>query len=150
MTGIVTADSCLLLMRDILSAPDIIALAQDRSSRAAHRLTSHLNAGQIGEMAGIALAMAGGNRDGKQAAKAILRAIHLQAATAMAKAALNEGDRLYIQRCGGIRTTVSFSHWDGLWAVSRSGVNDIAASSILRINRRPAPWACLFEEEGKA
>lgn len=147
MTSIVTADSCLLRMRDILGNPDIIALAQDRPSRAAYALVSRLNAGQIGEMAGIALAMDTRNTDGKQAARAILRAIHLQAATVIAKATLHEGDRLYIQRCGGIRTTVSFAHWDGLWAVSRSGLNDIAASSILHINRRPAPWACLFEED---
>ncbi len=47
---------------------------------------------------------------------------------------LKKGDRFRASRCGGIRATYTFSHWDGCWIVTRSGISDIAAIHIDRLN----------------
>lgn len=62
-------------------------------------------------------------------------------ATANAKLVLKSGDKIRVSRCGGIRATYVFSHWDGNWAVSKSGIDDLSANSIDRLNGKPVNFA---------
>lgn len=62
-------------------------------------------------------------------------------ATENAKKVLKPGDRIRCSRCGGIRATYTFSHWDGNWAVSKSGISDLSANSIDRLNGQPVTFA---------
>lgn len=57
--------------------------------------------------------------------------------TAKAMAILKLGDRIRITNRQGRRVYVEFSHWDGRWIVSKSGVQDIPANAIDRINGQP-------------
>lgn len=61
-------------------------------------------------------------------------------AAARAQAVLRPGDRIRATRCGGGSPTFTFSHWEGRWAVSKSGVNDISPWSIIAVNRRPTSF----------
>ncbi len=69
-------------------------------------------------------------------------------ATENAKKVLKHGDRIRVSRCGGINATYTFSHWDGNWAVSKSGIDDLSANSISRLNGKPVDftlprgWGC--------
>ena len=58
-------------------------------------------------------------------------------ATELAKKVLKSGDKIRCSRCCGVRATYTFSHWDGNWAVSSSGIDDIAATGIDRLNGQP-------------
>jgi hypothetical protein len=58
-------------------------------------------------------------------------------ATERAKAILQPGDRFRCTRCGGILATYTFASWDGCWIVSKSGISDLAASCIDRLNGSP-------------
>lgn len=58
-------------------------------------------------------------------------------ATFAAKRTLKVGDKIRVSRCGGIRATYIFSHWDGNWIVSKSGIDDLSANSIDRLNGEP-------------
>ena len=58
-------------------------------------------------------------------------------ATELAKKVLKPGDKIRCSRCGGTRATYTFSHWDGNWAVSSFGIDDIAVMSIDRLNGQP-------------
>lgn len=55
-----------------------------------------------------------------------------------AKKVLKRGDRIRVSRCGGIVATYTFDHWDGYWIVSKSGIDDLAAGSISKINGKDA------------
>lgn len=67
------------------------------------------------------------------------RRAELYRATDRAKAALIPGDRLFVSRCGGIRTTVTFTGWDDLWICSKT-LDDIAASSVIKVNGVPTSF----------
>lgn len=56
---------------------------------------------------------------------------------AKAKKVLKKGDRIRVTKCPGTKRTVTFDHWDGNWIVSKSGINDYAATSIDRLNGKP-------------
>lgn len=58
-------------------------------------------------------------------------------ATELAKKVLKSGDKIRCSRCPGRLVTYRFSHWDGSWIVSASGINDIAAMNIDRLNGQP-------------
>lgn len=58
-----------------------------------------------------------------------------------AKAILKPGDRIRVSRCGGIRATYTFDHWDGNWIVSKSGIDDLHALSVDRLNGEPCCFA---------
>lgn len=66
-------------------------------------------------------------------------------ATENAKKVLKEGDRIRVGRCGGMHATYTFSHWDGNWAVSKSGIDDLSARSITKLNGK----AVDFTGQGK-
>lgn len=55
-------------------------------------------------------------------------------ATERAKKVLKRGDRIRAGRCGGIFRTYTFDSWDGMWIVTKSGICDIAATAIDRLN----------------
>lgn len=57
-----------------------------------------------------------------------------------AKTILKEGDRFRCTRCGGIKRTYTFSHFDGFWIVSKSGIDDLAASCIDMLNGLPVDF----------
>lgn len=57
-----------------------------------------------------------------------------------AKALLKPGDRIRVSRCGGLLRTYTFSHWDGFWAVSVSGISDLSPTSIDRLNGAPVSF----------
>lgn len=55
-------------------------------------------------------------------------------ATKQAKKMLKAGDRIRVTRCPGTRRWVIFEGWDGNWIVSKSGISDICAANIDRLN----------------
>jgi hypothetical protein len=59
-----------------------------------------------------------------------------QAITAVnrAKQMLKPGDRVGATKCPGNRRVFTFSHWDGCWMVSKSGINDYHPASVYSIN----------------
>lgn len=61
---------------------------------------------------------------------------HSERARALALKTIKPGDRLYIERCGGIRCTVTMTGWDGYWITSKT-LDDISAIHILRVNGKP-------------
>jgi hypothetical protein len=64
-----------------------------------------------------------------------------ETAVANAKAALKQGDRLRITRCGCLKKTwVTFDRWDGKWIVSRSGISDISPTHIDQVNNKPVDF----------
>ncbi len=65
----------------------------------------------------------------------------VHAATARAKAILKQGDKIRASRgCSDRMSTYVFDHWDGMWAVSKSGFRDIAATRIDRLNGKPVDF----------
>ncbi len=66
-----------------------------------------------------------------------VRRARLKAATDRARRVLRMGDRIVVTRCPGTKRTVTFEHWDGDWIVSRSGIDDISASNISKVNGEP-------------
>lgn len=57
-----------------------------------------------------------------------------EAATENAKEILKRGDKISSTRCGGRKSAFTFDHWDGRWIVSKSGIDDIAAINIYKLN----------------
>jgi len=53
---------------------------------------------------------------------------------AKARKVLKKGDRIRVSRCGGIVATYTFDHWDDDRIVSKSGIDDLFAGSISKIN----------------
>ena len=47
---------------------------------------------------------------------------------------LKAGDRIRVTKCPGTKRYITFAGWDGNWIVSKSGINDYAASAIDRVN----------------
>ncbi len=62
------------------------------------------------------------------------------AATANAKALLKQGDRIQAGRCGGIVASYTFMGWHGHWIVSATGIDDIAATHIRKVNGEPVTF----------
>lgn len=65
------------------------------------------------------------------------RIAHL--ATDRARDVLKPGDRLYVIRCGGSKSTITMTGWDGNWITCRSR-DDIAAVNVLRVNGKPVAF----------
>jgi hypothetical protein len=55
-------------------------------------------------------------------------------ATDSAKTTLKKGDRLRVTRCPGTKRWVTFDHRDGYWIVTKSGIDDIQAINVDRVN----------------
>ena len=49
-------------------------------------------------------------------------------------------NRIQAGRCGGIVATYTFMGWYGHWAVSASGIDDIAATHIRKVNGEPVTF----------
>jgi len=56
------------------------------------------------------------------------------AAVENAKQVLKVGDRLRVSKCPGTKRWITFAGWDGHWIVSKSGINDYAASCVDMVN----------------
>lgn len=54
-----------------------------------------------------------------------------------ARGILKPGDKIRVDRCGCFSATYTFDHWDGNWIVSKSGIDDLFAGSITRLNGTP-------------
>ena len=54
-----------------------------------------------------------------------------------AKKVLKSGDRIRVTKCPGRKRWITFSEWDGNWIVSKSGIDDYAASCVDMINGKP-------------
>lgn len=61
-------------------------------------------------------------------------------ATANARKVLKAGDRIRVTKCPGTKRWITFSGWDGDWIVSKSGINDYAASTIDSLNGNPVDF----------
>jgi len=59
-----------------------------------------------------------------------------QISTAAARAVLLPGDKLYVERCGGIKSTVKFLRWDKDWIVTPT-LSDVHARHIIKVNGKP-------------
>lgn len=59
---------------------------------------------------------------------------------------LEPGDTIRAMRDGGRRQSFTFAGWDGYWAVSRSGVSDISASNIDKVNGVPVHFSELWNQ----
>lgn len=51
-----------------------------------------------------------------------------------AKLVLKPGDRLRVTKCPGTKRWITFSHWDGHWIVSKSGIDDYSPFHADRVN----------------
>lgn len=58
-------------------------------------------------------------------------------ASEAAKLVLKPGDRIRASHGCRSMATFTFAGWDGHWIVSKSGINDISASSITHVNGQP-------------
>ena len=66
-------------------------------------------------------------------------------ATQNAKNVLVKGDRIRASRCGGIKATYTFVGWDGNWIITKSGIDDIAAIHVYKLNGEPINfWVSVF------
>lgn len=54
-----------------------------------------------------------------------------------ARAMLRAGDRIRFTKCPGTKRWATFVGWSGNWIVSKSGIDDIAALCIDRVNDQP-------------
>lgn len=59
-------------------------------------------------------------------------------AAANAKRILKPGDKIMVKRCGGMKVRYEFAGWcrNGQWAFSKTGVDDIHAINIYKVNGR--------------
>lgn len=55
----------------------------------------------------------------------------------MAKQILKKGDRVRCTKCPGTKRTFTFSHWDGCWMVSKTGINDYHPINVDLVNGKP-------------
>ena len=67
-------------------------------------------------------------------------------ATERAKRILKPGDRIRASRCGG-KSTYIFDGWEGRWIVSRTGIDDISAIHIDRLNGEPVNFLQIDSEK---
>lgn len=67
-------------------------------------------------------------------------------ATARAKATLKRGDRLRVVRCPGTKRWVTFDHWDEYWIVTKSGIDDIHAVNVDRVNDRDIDFTTSIQQ----
>lgn len=51
-----------------------------------------------------------------------------------AKKVLKQGDRIRCKKCPGTKRVFTFSHWDGCWMVSKSGINDYHPVNVDVVN----------------
>ena len=51
-----------------------------------------------------------------------------------AKKVIQQGDRIGCTKCPNTKRVFTFSHWDGCWMVSISGINDYHPNAIYSIN----------------
>lgn len=51
-----------------------------------------------------------------------------------AKRILQPGDRLRVTKCPGTKRWITFAGWDGIWIVSKSGINDFSPRCVDRLN----------------
>ena len=58
-----------------------------------------------------------------------------------AKSILKAGDRIRVSRCGNFKATYTFECWDGSCIVSKSGIDDISAISIYKLNGEPIDFS---------
>lgn len=65
----------------------------------------------------------------------------IKKSTQKAKAILKKGDRIRFVRGTGIKRTYTFNHFDGVWIVSKSGIDDLIASRIDLLNGKPINFA---------
>lgn len=61
-------------------------------------------------------------------------------ATDRAKKVLKPGDRIRVTKCPGTKRTITFSHFDGLEIISKSGLGEYAAITIDRLNGEPVSF----------
>lgn len=61
-------------------------------------------------------------------------------ASKKAKEVLKEGDRIGVVKCPNTKRVITFSHFDGNWIVSKSGINDYSPSSVYSLNGKPASF----------
>ena len=70
-----------------------------------------------------------------------MRILKGEIATAIARSSLQSGDRLYISRCGGIKSTVTYrDDWQGCWIITAS-LSDVHALHVLKVNGIPRSFA---------
>jgi len=67
-------------------------------------------------------------------------------ATDSAKNTLKRGDRLRVTRCPGTKRWVTFDHWDGYWIVTKSGIDDIHAINVDRVNTESVDFTTKGEQ----
>ena len=60
-----------------------------------------------------------------------------QLAEANAKKVLKPGDRLRVTKCSETKRWITFSHWDGHWIVSKSGIGDYHPLLVDMLNDQP-------------
>lgn len=63
-----------------------------------------------------------------------------EAAAVRAKKVLKPGDRIRVSKCPGTKRWITFAGWDGYWIVSKSGIDDYAASTIDMMNGEPVSF----------
>lgn len=57
-----------------------------------------------------------------------------------AKLVLKPGDRLRVTKCPGTKRWITFSHWDGHWLVSKSGIDDFSPRCVDMLNGEPVDF----------
>jgi hypothetical protein len=57
-----------------------------------------------------------------------------------ARKVLKRGDRVRCTKCPGTKRTFIFEGWDGMWMVSKSGINDYAPSCVDMVNGVPVDF----------
>jgi len=65
------------------------------------------------------------------------RQSELRRAEERARAVLKPGDIICVTVCMGLKRRYVFDGWDGRWLVSRSGINDIHAFNVYKLNGKP-------------
>ena len=58
-------------------------------------------------------------------------------AEATAKKVLKAGDRVRCTKWPGTKRTFTFSHWDGRWMVSKTGIDDYHPVNVDLVNGKP-------------
>jgi hypothetical protein len=67
-------------------------------------------------------------------------------ATDSAETTLKRGDRLRVSGCLGTKRWVTFDHWDGCWIVTKSGIDDIHAINVDRVNTESVDFTTKGEQ----
>jgi dsDNA-specific endonuclease/ATPase MutS2 len=61
-------------------------------------------------------------------------------ASKKAKEVLKVGDRVGVVQCQNKKKVITFSHFDGNWIVSKSGINDYSPCSVYSLNGNPVSF----------